>query len=450
MRHPLSVLTAAVAVAATLPLSAPARGADGAWRPTLPATSAFDNLSAFPNGTAYATVGVVSAGADRMLPDPAPKPDADSTGFFRSTDFGQTWVPVAPPRATFSGTTNLYVRFGTPTIGYATYSTRQGMPGTGTPAGKALCRSISATFRTTDGGQTWSPLCEPRYPNGEPYGFWMSPLAAGPDGRTVVLAGTGRAWKDPDGCEVNTGVVSFSTDSGETWRNTALPHYYEPGWMVRAYDNRTALVVAYHDTIRADCSSVGDANAVFLTTDAGRTYRKIYDCPKQPLCSAAAFVTRSRILVGTTDGTTAVTNDAGRHWIDGPRLSDAVNDAAAAKSGQQDQVWWHWVQAFDFADAKHGYASTRGAGTWRTDDGGDTWTQERSHECVYYPYGVGDNATLNADVSVTGGPGTFSTRSATPTPAGPCHPAPPNVPAGAVAVRMTNGFLRLDGVAVHR
>jgi hypothetical protein len=459
MRVPVRLLTAALTAVAFVPLPAPARATGGGvWTPTLAATSAWDNLSAFPDGTAYATIGVVTLVPQNLLPDQAPNTDGHSVGFFKSTDYGRTWSPLAPPHwsANSGFGANLYVRFATPTVGYATYGNPPSLPPD--PTGKVsptLCVKLSSTFRTADGGKTWTPLCEPHLASGEAMGIGQSPLAVGPDGNTVLLGGTAGSTKNADGCDVPTGAVAFSTDAGAIWRRTALPSPYVPAWTVKAYDSRTALVLAYKMTFDADCGGSGAANALFLTNDSGRTWKRVYSCPVQPICTTAGFVTRNRIIVGRTNGSTAYTNDAGRTWHAGQRLFDPVNDQAAASSGQATQKWMYWAQAFSFSDAYHGYASTRGGGTWRTEDGGRTWKQERSHECVYYPSGVGEEAAASPDVSITGGPGMFSARRPSTVDPGPCHPGTANVPvpvavpANAVAVRWQGGVLHLDGTVTR-
>jgi photosystem II stability/assembly factor-like uncharacterized protein len=455
MRVPVRLLTAALTAVAFVPLPAPARATGGGvWTPTLAATSAWDNLSAFPDGTAYATVGVVTTSGD-AVPTGLPRQQTGSVGFFKSTDFARTWTPVAPPPHASGGTSNLYVRFASPTVGYATYGNPPSLPPD--PTGKlsrTLCVKLSTTFRTADGGTTWTPLCEPHLASGEAMGIGQSPLAVGPDGNTVLLAGTAGSTKNADGCDVPTGAVAFSTDAGASWRRTALPSPYVPTWTVKAYDSRTALVLAYKMSYTADCGGYGEADGLFLTNDSGRTWKRVYSCPVQPVCTTAGFVTRKRIVVGRTNGSTAYTNDAGKTWHTGQRLADPVNDQAAASSGQATQKWWYWAQAFSFSDAYHGYASTRGGGTWRTEDGGRTWKQERSHECVYYPYGVGEEAAASPDVSITGGPGMFSARRPSTTDPGPCHPGTANVPApavppNAVVAGWAGGALHLDGTVTR-
>jgi hypothetical protein len=456
---------AAALVASGLLPGAPvaaSHAANGAWTPTLPATSGFDNLSAFPDGTAYATVGLVVGNMqDSLLPPGVPTGGnvGAKVGFFRSTDFGQTWQPApSPPLPAGGATYNLYVRFATPKIGYATYNGASDLFGVPGPLVPATCLKMTSTWRTADGGTTWQPICEPHLVDGRPVSPAASPLGVARNGRTLVLAGdepTGPRVDDGK-CHIARAVLNFSNDGGRTWTRGALPRGYTHGWNVKALDTRTALVVAYrstYDNPEDPCAggSAGYDNAVFLTTDAGRTYRRVYECKKQPICTTAAFVTAQRIIVGKTDGSIAVTADGGRTWRDGAKLSDPANDAAAAAAGG-DTKYTFWAQGFGFADATHGYASTRGAGTWRTEDGGRTWVQELSHECAYYPWGVGENASGTPDHSITGGPGTFSARLGSAAPPPPCHARPQNVPVDltALAVATQQLAVRLDGTVTRR
>lgn len=455
---------AASLVAAGLLPGAPvatSHAGNGAWSPTLPATSGFDNLSAFPDGTAYATIGtVVGNMQDSFLPPGTPRTGPDTrVGFFRSSDFGQTWQPAAPPPLPAGGATyGLSVRFATPKIGYATYGGSTDLYGVPGPLRREACLRLTTTWRTADGGNTWQPICEPHLKDGRPVGYAVSPLGVARNGRTLVIAGnepTGPYLSDGK-CHLPIAVLNFSNDGGATWTRGALPRGYTHGWNVKAFDARTALVVAYHvtyDVPEDPCAggSGGNDNAVFLTTDAGRTYRRVYECRKQPICTTGTFVTAKRIIVGKTDGSTVVSDDGGRKWRDGQSLTDPANDAAAAAAGG-DTKYTFWAQGFGFADAKHGYASTRGAGTWRTEDGGRSWVQELSHECVYYPWGVGENASGTADRSITGGPGTFSARTPSAAPAPPCHSRPQNVPVDPKALAVSTAALgvHLDGTVTRR
>ncbi|MDQ1711474.1 MAG: hypothetical protein QOE45_924 [Frankiaceae bacterium] len=463
MRRLRPLIAAAALVGAGLLPGMPvatSTAAEGAWVPTLPATSGFDNLSAFPDGTAYATVGIVTSDMSSALVPGAPVKGPDSIGYFKSTDFGRTWQPMPPPGLQGrGGTSNLYVRFSTPKIGYATYNGATDIPiGVRGSAGRAYCLRFSSTFRTVDGGAHWTPICEPHIADGRAVFNAASPLAVTRDGRTVLLAGaepTGPRLYIADECHPPISVVNFSTNGGESWTRGRLPSTYGSGWNIKAYDTRTAVLLAYHweyENPDDPCGAAwGGSNAVFLTTDGGKTYRNVYQCKAQPICTTVAFVTAKRIIVGKTDGSTAVTNDGGRTWNDGPQLSDPVNEAKYA--ADPDTRWIHWAQGFGFSDALHGYASTRGAGTWRTADGGRTWTQELSHECVFYPWGVGENASGTPDRSITGGPGTFSARqpSAAVTPR--CHPDPGNVATFSpedIAVETGGLALHLDGTITRR
>lgn len=450
MARPRLLVPAVAAVVCGLPSVAPlpaAQAGPGTWATSIPSTAAFDNLSAFPDGTAYATIAAVASSPLSIVPGAPSSVGGQSTGYLKSTDYGVTWVPMAPPPVVGGFTArNLHVRFATPDIGYATYSSREDVPQTRGPLSRTMCLQLSSTFRTTDGGTTWTPLCEPQ-PVTDTWAVRPapSPLAVGSDGTTVMHLG----YEDgPEGSCEPLGVVHLSTDAGQSWRRWQLPGNWQPGFGARVYDRNTAAVIAYRWDIGPGCTGLRSENAVFLTTDGGRSYRRVLSCPVQPYCTSVAFVTRTRLIVGKTDGSTTISNDGGRRWLVGQRLWSSVNDPAVASD--PDLRHRHWVQSFAFADPKNGYASTRGGGTWRTSDGGRSWTQEASHECVYHQWGVGENAVFDADRALTGGPAFISTRAPGAVSA-PCQPPAQQAPvspaatvavAGGVTVRADGTFVR--------
>jgi hypothetical protein len=177
---------------------------------------------------------------------------------------------------------------------------------------------------------------------------------------------------------------------------------------------------------------------------------------EQRICSAVSMPTRSRIVVGYNDGSTRTSDDLGRHWRKGPDLVNALRKTGPAA---QYNTYAYWVQDVAFADARNGFASTRGGGTWRTSDAGLSWTQERSHECDYYPFGIGEIAAPTRDRAITGGPQWISTRIAAAQSVGGCagpQPQAPDLTASGLAAsdlsapvaRAGLGAVRADGSLV--
>jgi hypothetical protein len=420
MRLRIGVALALTAMVTGLPAGLPtgtAAGGGGAWVTTSQTTQQVDRLSAFADGTYYAQY------LDR---------------YERSRDFGMTWEAMTPPPAPPAS-----IRFASPAIGWSLASGYRSAP----TLSPLLCKAQSPLFRTTNGGTTWLPVCVLSPPAGTtfvPYGF--QPMAVGADGRTVTLLGTEESSTRKSGCEPEHGVVYTSHDAGETWTRALLPPLYEPGLRYRWYDAKTAVLIAYRMKMQDDCSRSGDDNAVFLTTDGGKTFRPVLYCMEQPICTAAAMPTRSRIVVGRTDGSTRVSDDLGRHWRSGQALDSLVHHTADPAVGAANMRWAYWVQDVAFADARNGFASTRGAGTWRTSDGGLSWTQERSHECDYYLFGIGEIAAATRDRGLTGGPHWISTRVPAAASPGGCEGPGPTLPDLTAPVARTGlDAVRADG-----
>ena len=422
-------------VAAALGLYAPAPAtADvgGVWATTLEATQGFDHLSAFPNGVFYAQY---------------------LNTYMKSTDYGKTWTPMTRPPRQSEGSPG--IRFATPTIGWSVVGGGVGVEDTTTDykAEIAKCGDLAELHRTTDGGATWQPVCVPRTRLlDDPYfGVSGSPLAVGRDGRTAMLVGQDISNREPSPkCSEDHGVIATTRDGGAHWTRAALPTGWMDGFRSQVYDANTMVHLAYKFRPYGDDGEcIGDVTGLFLTRDGGKTWRRVHTCGAPDLCTSVAMVTPSRILLGRNDGTTLVSNDGGTTWNPGQRLFD-LQWQPGIDSGNVDRHMF-WAQAMSFADATHGFASTRGSGTWRTDNGGKTWTQERSQECEYFLWGIGEIAAGSPTTAITGGPHLISTRIDTPAPQVGCTPAlPGNVPldasvwqSGSQAISVTGLMRRL-------
>jgi photosystem II stability/assembly factor-like uncharacterized protein len=391
------LVLAVLALALTAPPAAPAAADGGVWTSTIQATQGFDHLSAFPDGTFYAQY-------------------LDS--YARSTDAGRTWQVMPKPPGHYYGAGG--IEFGSPQVGYAS----GGQPGlehlvTGTTEfidEIKRCGDVMPLRRTIDGGKTWRALCvpsakltsDPRWrPEFAPFG-----LAHG--GRTIMVSGNEEPQQlldTPRVCGDDADVVYTSHDAGERWTRAELPRGWFGGFRQAAYDRYTLARLTYGDfkpTEEETCAS--GTTGLFLSRDGGKSFRRVLTC-QIPVCTSVAFSSRNRIVVGRADGSTLISYDAGQTWRRGQRLFDA-RWQPVVDSGQL-PAYAFWVQGISFtADGRYGYASTRGSGTWRTTDGGSTWTQERSHECAWYLWGVGEVATGSKDTAITGGPHFISARTA--------------------------------------
>lgn len=426
MRTRLLAAFAAVAAAA-VPTHAAPGGA--VWAPTIQSTQAFDHLSAFPDGTFYAQY-------------------LDT--YARSRDFGKTWEPMARPPHAYANTPG--IRFATPSVGWSvTDGTGEDLVGEASRDAEEVkaCGGLSPLHRTTDGGTTWTYVCVPNAgaladPQFHP---GVSPLGVGRDGRTVTLLGTEQPRTSPAGaCGIDANlreVVYTTRDAGAHWARAVVPKGWTGGYRVQVHDASTIGFVAYRfDT--ASCASTG--SGVFVSRDGGRTFRLVRTDLVPDNATSFAFVTRTRMVVGLNDGRLLLTDDGGAHWRRGQRLFDAKWQPLIDQ-GQVDRHWL-WAQALSFANARVGFASTRGSGTWRTTDGGVSWRQERSPECAYFMPGVGEIAAGSADTAVTGGPHLISARVATPGDSGGCAGTSPQITVGPVATFATpygTGSVAPDG-----
>ena len=414
-----------------LPAAPPAAAGGGAWAPTTQATQGFDHLSAMPDGTFFVQ-------------------HLDT--YLKSTDHGLTWQRM--PRPPGSGVGVGGIRFATPEIGYAV----GGGPGiesllTGdTEYVEEIkrCGGIQPLRRTTDGGETWRAICVPRTTlTSDPrFGPAHASFALGAEGRTLALFGDERprlATDEPD-CGEDQEIAYTSLDGGVSWRRFAFPRGWYGGYRQYVVGKTTIARLTYGKWTGSDGSCASGTTALFLSRDGGTSYQRVYTCAAPRPCTSVALPTRDRIVLGRNDGSTVVSSDGGRTWRAGQRLWDVRNDALVASGHLSAGAFW--VQGLSFVDGQHGYASTRGAGTWRTSNGGRSWTQERSHECQWFQFGVGEVAAGTRETAITGGPHFISARV-------PAESAPdgcavqPEVPAvtGALVAQAGPLGYRLDGSA---
>jgi photosystem II stability/assembly factor-like uncharacterized protein len=337
------LLTALVLACSAGP--AAAQEEPGRWVPSYSSLpQGIDWLSIFEDGTAY-------------LYHDGGGPDS-GIFLFSSADHGQTWTPRQPPPFEFTG----MVRFGGRLIGHG--------------------QANGDWFKTTDGGLTWAKLPGPALDGALFRSFDF--MDAGDDGRLVVTAGQLTEERDlckPGGperpLEEQPVYAWTSHDGGATWRKALID---QPGGGVRDIDMLDArhgalVAVTYDWTVTSDgCSGISDEHAVFTTHDGGANWRKAFDCPT--MCISAGMAAPNRIVAGSTQGRIYRTDDGGRTVT-----ASNVEGLAAPPSQVADNfnVW-----AVRFADCQYGYLNTNGLGTYRTKDGGRSWTREESPRDAVY------------------------------------------------------------------
>jgi photosystem II stability/assembly factor-like uncharacterized protein len=348
-----------VPLAATLTVTT-AQAAPPTWVPTLTVgVQGADTITAFADGTVYElhTAGGIE-------------------GFYRSGDYGQTWQPLAAPPAGGFGN----IGMASPKVGYA-------------------ASDFGVISRTTDGATSWVTARPLPTKAGPEAGTTAVGVAKGTD--TVMVAGTEYA-PFHTGCNRPIATPIWSShDGGRSWIRVDLGRDHGV-FNIDVYDAQLAIARVYDVTQHADCSSIGDRNAIYVTRDGGRSWRRVLNCPVGHLCTASAFVSRSRLLVGRNEGTTVVSDDAGRTFKAGPSFVNALPKP-------QDSSQWYWVQSYAFADKRRGWVSVKGVGTYRTDDSGAHWELEHSQDEVW-GVGIGDADAASYEHAVIAGPTFVSTR----------------------------------------
>ncbi|MGH2738915.1 MAG: hypothetical protein ACRDH6_00280 [Actinomycetota bacterium] len=343
---------AAAALSIAVPLlPAPVRAADqeAAWTPTLPVRpQTQQHLDLFADGTAYAY-------------------SDDDNIVYASSDYGLTWTA----RTTAPGL-DASVAFGTPRLGYAAIFG-------------------SEFLMTDDGAQSWRGATGPGTRDDQ---VLYEALDTTEQGRVVVVGGSLLVENQAGGaCEDEQVVIWSSGDSGESWNATQLP-FYGSVLKIDMLDGRHGVAIIYDRFTPTGSSCESSTNGVWVTHDAFRTMQRAYDCVDQEICTAATMASPRRILVGTNNADLYLSTNAGRGFRHVGRFTGPY-DAA-------DEPFF-WIGGLGFASERVGYMSTKGGGTWRTDDGGLTWIQERSTEQVW-GVGIGDLAVADPDHAIAGGP----------------------------------------------
>lgn len=342
-------------------------GAASLWVPTEPVRQqTFQDLDLFGDGTGYAFVP-----QDLQLK--------------KTSDFGMSWQEATSPPG--SGP----VAFADPGTGYAI------------PFG-----SDGPLLRTTDGAGSWSEMSRP--PASKAYGR-HSFLALYARDELLLVGGTQfPRSQDTEECVVpveDDMTIWFSVSAGRRWKRFVGRDYGTP-FKLEAHDRRRAIAIVYDgfDAVAdpmGSCLFHSNANSVYLTKDGGKSWGSVLTFEAPDYASAIQFIDKRTILVGTNDGRLLRSEDAGRTF----EVTHSFPHEARAPVDRSVRAFW--VAAIEFANRRVGYLSTKGSGTYRTDDGGKTWTLELSHE-IGWGIGAGDLAVADEAHAITGGPSFISTR----------------------------------------
>ncbi|MEZ5044273.1 MAG: T9SS type A sorting domain-containing protein [Saprospiraceae bacterium] len=187
----------------------------------------------------------------------------ETTGIFRSTDGGDSWVPLVnglPDVGTRKGRIGLTLSPSHPNILYAIYATQSG--------------SLEGIYKTEDHGEHWTRINR----NGVPsvsFMWWFGKIAVDP--------------KDPDIVYVPGLNVVKTIDGGNQWLEV-FPN---------THVDQHAIWIHPEDT---DLIWLGNDGGLFKSTDGGANYVKFENLPISQFYSAAIDPHASgRIYGGTQD-----------------------------------------------------------------------------------------------------------------------------------------------------
>jgi photosystem II stability/assembly factor-like uncharacterized protein len=372
----MRVLLATAVIAATALAAPTAAGpGDATWTPTLPlAPQGRISVARFSEGEGYEL-----------------RSDNGSNGpLFRTTDYGLTWTADPEPVPLDS---DGLIKFGSPKTGYA--------------------MSGSMLLKTQDAAHTWRQLQVPT-PAGYPM-HQLDALETADHGRTVVVAVRGLQVKN--GCvEPQPGyVLQVSRDGGATWRplhSTTRTRASVFRLAVHDADHIVAIVGRQTPDPGGQCQSSGflgdtvEATAAVTGSPvAGNALAHVADAPDNSFISTSMQGPHS-FVVGTSAGNVLRSTDGGRSFV-ASHVAGPASDAIAGAGAVDNALW---VTGIDFAGSRVGYLSTNSRGTWRSTDGGATWTAETSPVQQGFGLAIADIAVADADHAIAGGPNSVLTR----------------------------------------
>ena len=249
-------------------------------------------------------------------------------------------------------------------------------------------------FKTTNYGNSWTALFESQHTGS------VGALAVAASQPTIVWAGTGEPWiirADPgpgDG-------VYKSTDGGNSWQHSGLE---QTGHITEIVIDRHNADIVYVCSV-GQVYKPGHERGIFKTTDGGKTWRQVLYVDDNTGCSdlvldphdpSTLFAGMWQVTIHTWDlhsggpgSGVYVTHDAGATW---KKLAGHGLPAADHPLGR---VGVNIAQT----DPKRIYAliEDHPPGLYRSNDGGETW------ELVNYTYSLGGRFPYDSRFGVSTG-----------------------------------------------
>ena len=235
-------------------------------------------------------------------------------------------------------------------------------------------------WKTTDYGRTWQPVFDK-----EPTGS-IGDVAVAPSNPDVVYAGSGEGIQRPD-LSVGDGVYK-STDGGKTWVNTGLKKALQIGGLaIDPNDENKVFVAALGHPYGPNTE-----RGVYRTVDGGKTWdRVLYKDENTGAIQVTIDPSNSNVVYadmwagrqgpwenGAWDGPGSglfKSTDGGTTWVQLtkglPSIADGLGRIGFCVSASNPQRLYACVDA------------TKGGGLYRSDDGGQSWTEQSTDERLW-------------------------------------------------------------------
>ncbi len=251
------------------------------------------------------------------------------SGTFRSHDGGSSWTGLAFPPARHTEITAL----------------------ASSPLESNLVISapwdLGNLARSVDGGLSWSVV---PVPSDEDQQFLS--LVFAPTDHQVVYAGAGQAeCKFSDqGCARQGGGVYVSVDAGRSWQATSDPSIAGKSIAVLAVDP-TDADIAFAGTL---------GHGLFQTSDRGKSWRKL-SLGRRMVFSVATAPANPGLLLAGTDAGVYRSEDGGANW-------------SSSSAGMDPETPIKDI-VFDPSSTLNVWAGSQMSGVYHSSDGGRTWIQ---------------------------------------------------------------------------
>jgi hypothetical protein len=259
-------------------------------------------------------------------------------------------------------------------------------------------------FQTTDLGLTWQETDSPSFGSTWDEGLAdISHFHVVKGTRKLIVAG--RLMPKVNGCPVPPKDTSVFYGSPGRWRETKIPFHALP-IEIEFLDKAHGLILVSEQELTGESacgySSGGFRWSVLKTIDGGATLHEVFSVLQEDdQLLSVAMPTPRTIFLGMASGRVLRSTNRGRTFRE---VIDLVEETG--RPGL-------WIDEITFADARIGYLGTNGMGTWRTADGGRSWTEEASHQAAA-GLNIGDLVAAGPTEALVGGPWAIARRVASP------------------------------------